>query len=636
MEGQKPSSVRSRKTSKKTPAGEDSSDSARSRSWSAGRSASRQEALTRNSAKTESKWSKSKPKKTNRISSSEDEDFTGSVSKRVKDRRLRKEIQANSAQTSQQGKLGPVDQLDHRGPPLGDPTPNDFPNKGDAFDPDLDNPDFNLPEVNTECEAYKRWQELQAQTSQSQAGRGVYLPVVSVVTTPSKNPGLVRTYSEGELKLPPVYDELRTYIETPSQIARKFSGKKFSNLTGDSSISTSASTTTNAVGSSGVDTEAGTALDFNRAPLDRAFNRQEKSKPYKIPKKTTSPDKTAPASAVDAQLSSIEAKVSAVVSGHGGEKTEEVDQKLAHKATVDVTGANLGGGEGVEVQPDNASGAVSPDNGQAEGENELDYEPDEDKTQELLGNESHSYNQQNARSAAEIAAETGHISFLHNHNNTDSSAVNKTVSPQQTLALMERGIFTQPTTNHVSDLDSNPSIKGDDDPVVEASTKILGDDYESASDDDDEIKKRDDPSHWEEIEAKKEDEGEDDEREKESSTADPNGPQPHQQQQQVEPAPPPAAEPKAQTSSFHTPKSLLPYPPQPPTNSWASEAGGASGTAPQIPVIPLPTPLSNLTHNQQPYQPTSFLLHTAHPTCVRGHGGGWPPAVACRSCHRVP
>ena len=99
MESQKPSSVRSRKVSKKPNPGEESSDSARSRSLSAGRSSSRHEDLTRNSAKTESKWlkNKSKPKKTNRISSSDgDDDFTDSVSKRVKERRLRRQRQAQA------------------------------------------------------------------------------------------------------------------------------------------------------------------------------------------------------------------------------------------------------------------------------------------------------------------------------------------------------------------------------------------------------------------------------------------------------------------------------------------------------------------------------------------------------------
>ena len=45
------------------------------------------------------------------------------------------------------------------------------PNSGDGgFDPDRDLPDFALPEVNTQCEAFKKWQELESQSSQFSSG----------------------------------------------------------------------------------------------------------------------------------------------------------------------------------------------------------------------------------------------------------------------------------------------------------------------------------------------------------------------------------------------------------------------------------------------------------------------------------
>ena len=314
MESQKPSSVRSRKVSKKPNPGEESSDSARSRSLSAGRSSSRHGDSTRNSAKTESKWlkNKSKPKKTNRISSSDgDDDFTDSVSKRVKERRLRRQRQAqaqsqNAPQSQEKsasqavGELGPPEIFTWKGTPQGDPTPLSEDNGLFSSDSDSDLPVENLPEINTECEAHKRWLELENQrlerearkNSQSQsqimpqaqpkAGRGVYLPVVSVVRTPSKNPGLVRTHSEGEIKLPQVYDELRSYTENSSQFSEKPSGKNFSKLKEYSFAS--GSNTVAPADSSGVGEESGTALDFGRAPLDRSVARQEKSKPYRIPK----------------------------------------------------------------------------------------------------------------------------------------------------------------------------------------------------------------------------------------------------------------------------------------------------------------------------------------------------------------
>ena len=110
MDGQKSGTMRSRKAQKKATPGEESSDSTRSRSLSTGRSAHRHGDLTRDPAKSQSKWLKNK-KKSSRISSSdgENDDFTDSVSKRVKERRLRRERlnQAKAASSQANSELGP-------------------------------------------------------------------------------------------------------------------------------------------------------------------------------------------------------------------------------------------------------------------------------------------------------------------------------------------------------------------------------------------------------------------------------------------------------------------------------------------------------------------------------------------------
>ena len=204
--------------------GGQSSDSARSRSLSPGRSPSRREDTTADPGQAKSKWcrkSKSKAKAKLEMAASEGDsadEFVDPVSKRTRNRqrRQKKVEKAQSSPTENPFKIpkipkkpeNPAQSTSQNLTPEifeGEPHPKGDPNPSSddgGFDPDLDTPDFNLPEVNTECESYQRWVQLQAQSAQSQTGRGIYVPVVTVVKSPSNNPNLIPDSHVGQDQVP--------------------------------------------------------------------------------------------------------------------------------------------------------------------------------------------------------------------------------------------------------------------------------------------------------------------------------------------------------------------------------------------------------------------------------------------------